>query len=36
MLEYDKIDISEVIDTNKTNALKDVIFVIVGILKILV
>ena len=36
MLEYDKIDISEAIDTNKTNALKDVIFVIIGILKILV
>ena len=36
MLEYDKIDISEAIDTNKTNALKDVIFVIIDILKILV
>ena len=36
MLEYDRIDISEGIDVNKTNASKNVIFVIIGILKILV
>ena len=36
MLEYDKIDISEGIDVNKTNASKYMIFVIIGILKILV
>ena len=39
MLEYDRIDISEGIDVNKTNLSKyqkDVIFVAIGILKILV
>ena len=36
MLQYDRIDISEGIDINKTNASKNVIFVIIGILKILV
>ena len=35
MLEYDKTDISEGIDVNKTSASKDVIFVTIGILKIL-
>ena len=35
-LEYDRIDISEGIDINKTNASKSVIFVITGIFKILV
>ena len=35
MLEYDRIDISEGIDMNKANASKSVIFVIIGILKIL-
>ena len=30
MLEYDKIDISEGIDVNKTNKSKDVCFVIIG------
>ena len=34
MLEYDRTDISEGIDVNKTNALKQ--FVTIGILKILV
>ena len=36
MLEYDRINISEGIDIAKTNASKDVIFVTIGILKILV
>ena len=36
MLEYDRIDISEGTDANKTNASKNVIFVTIGILKILV
>ena len=37
MLEYDRIDISEGIDVNKTNASKkNVIFVSIGILKILI
>ena len=36
MLEYDRIDISEGIDVNKTNASKECVFVPVGILKILV
>ena len=37
MLEYERIDISERIDVNKTNlSKKKVIFVIIGILKILV
>ena len=36
MLEYDRIDISEGVNVNKTNALKNVIFVIIDILKILV
>ena len=36
MLEYDRINILEGIDINKTNASKEVIFVITGILKILV
>ena len=36
MLEHDRIDVSERIDINKTNASKNVIFVIVGTLKILV
>ena len=31
MLEYDRIDISEEIDMNKTNDLKSVIFVIISI-----
>ena len=35
MLEYDRIDISEGIDVNKTSVLKDVIFATIGILKIL-
>ena len=35
MLEYDRIDISEGIDIDKTNA-SNVIFAIIGILKILV
>ena len=30
MLGYDRIDISEGIDINKTNASKDVIFVVIG------
>ena len=30
MLEYDRIDISERIDVNKTNAPKNVIFVIIS------
>ena len=36
MLEYDRIDISEGIGVNKTDLWKNVIFVIVGILKMLV
>ena len=36
MLEYDRIDISEGIDINKTNGLKQFIFVIIGSLKILI
>ena len=35
MLWYQKIDISEVIDINKTNASKNVNFVTIGFLKIL-
>ena len=31
MLEYDRIDISEGIDTDKTSASKNVIFAIIGI-----
>ena len=34
MLQYDRKDISERIDINKTNASKDVKFVIIGTLKI--
>ena len=33
MLEYEKIDISEGIDVNKTNLSENVIFVTIGILK---
>ena len=36
MPEYDRIDISEEIDVNRTKASKNVIFVITDILKILV
>ena len=36
MPEYGRIDISEVIDVNKTNASKKLIFVTIGILKTLV
>ena len=36
MLEYNRLDISEGIDVNKANASKNVIFVIIGILKILI
>ena len=36
MLEYDRIDISEGIDVNEKNYRKNVIFVIIGILKTLV
>ena len=36
MLEYNRIDISEGIDVNKTNLSKNVIFVTIVILKILV
>ena len=36
MLEYERIDISVSIDVNKTNLLKNVIFVTIGILKMLV
>ena len=36
MLEYERIDISKEIDVNKTNLSKNVIFITVGILKILV
>ena len=35
MLQYEKIDASEGIGTNKTNASKNVCFVIIGILKML-
>ena len=31
MLEHDKLDISDRIDVNKTNALKNVVFVTIGI-----
>ena len=31
MLEHDRIDVSERIDVNKTNTLKNVIFVIIDI-----
>ena len=31
MLEYDMTDISKAINVNKTNALKNVIFVIIGV-----
>ena len=36
MLEYERIDITKEIDVNKTNLSKNVIFMTVGILKILV
>ena len=36
MLEYNIIDISEGIDVNKTNVSKNMMFVIIGILKIFV
>ena len=36
LLEYERIDISAGIDVNKTNLLKNVIFVTIGILKMLV
>ena len=36
MLEYDRIDISEGIDVNETNASNNVIFVTIGILNMLV
>ena len=36
MLEYDRIDISEGTDVNKTSASKNAIFVTIGVLKILV
>ena len=36
MLEYERIDVSEGIDVNKTNLSKNVIFDTIGILKILV
>ena len=36
MLEYERIDISEGIDVNKTNLSKNVIFAIIGMLKMLV
>ena len=36
MLKYNRIDISEGIDINKKNYQKNVIFVTIGILKILV
>ena len=35
MLEYDRIDLSEGIDVNKTNASKECNIVTIGILKIL-
>ena len=34
MIEYERIDISEGIDVNKTNLSKNVIFVTIGILNI--
>ena len=36
ILEYDRIDISEGVDVNKTICRKNVIFVTIGILKVLV
>ena len=36
ILQYDRVDVSEGIDINKTSASKDVILVIIGILKMLV
>ena len=36
MLEYERIDISVGIEVNKTNLLKNVIFVTIGILNMLV
>ena len=33
MIEYDKTDISEIIDVNKKNSPKNVIFVIIGIFR---
>ena len=36
LLEYERVDISVGIDVNKTNLLKNVIFVTIGILKMLV
>ena len=36
MLEYERIDISEGIDVNKTNLSRECAFVTIGILKILV
>ena len=36
MIEYERIDISERIDVNKTSLSKNVIFVTIGILKTLV
>ena len=36
MLEYDRIDISERVDVNKTKASKNMIFVTIDILKTLV
>ena len=36
MLEYDRIDISEGVDVNKTNLSKECDIVIIGILKMLV
>ena len=35
MLEYDRIDISEGTDINKTNLSKECVFITIGILKIL-
>ena len=36
MLEYERIDISEGIDVNKTNFQKNAVYVTIGILKVLV
>ena len=36
MIDHERIDISEGIDVNKTNSSNNVIFVTIGILKILV
>ena len=36
MLEYERIDISEGIDVNKTNFQKNAVHVTIGILKVLV